>query len=166
MSEIQDNATQAAAQFVTVKFKTFHLPFSIPTVSMAYTARKESEIKEFFDKPSDLQVKIKKLAALIRKSNHFVVYTGAGISTSCGIADYRSGLNTVLKTGAGKWAKEAAAQEGKLTDELKKKHQELKKKATSTFKAIPSPSHMALIALAQAGYLKHLVSQNTDGLFL
>jgi len=51
-----------------------------------------------------------------------------------------------------------------LTDDMKEKHKELRSKATSTFKAVPSPSHMALIALAKAGYLKHLVSQNTDGL--
>jgi len=132
---------------------------------MAYTARKESEVKEYFDEPSELQSKIKKLAELVKKSKHFVVYTGAGISTSCGIADYRSGLNTVLETGAGKWAKEAAAKQGKLSREaVKKMNKAQKAKKVSTFKAIPSPSHMALVALAQKGYLKHLVSQNTDGL--
>merc|ERR1712154_43864 len=114
---------------------------------------------------SELQSKIKKLAELVKKSKHFVVYTGAGISTSCGIADYRSGLNTVLETGAGKWAKEAAAKQGKLSQEaVKKMNKAQKAKKVSTFKAIPSPSHMALVALAQKGYLKHLISQNTDGL--
>eukprot|EP01084_Bolivina_argentea_P259718 438335_1 len=130
---------------------------------MASSARKESEVKEYFDEPSELQEKIKKLADLVRKSKHFVVYTGAGISTSCGIADYRSGLNTVLETGAGKWAKEAGILEGKLCRKDLKKRNKAKPK-TSSFKAIPSPSHMALVALAKAGYLKHLVSQNTDGL--
>eukprot|EP01083_Nonionella_stella_P055077 145370_1 len=101
--------------------------------------------------------KIKKLAELVKKSKHFVVYTGAGISTSCGIADYRSGLNTVLDTGAGKWAKQAAHHKGINVPKKKKK------KMTS-FKAVPSASHMALVALAKAGIVKHLVSQNTDGL--
>merc|ERR1712154_135482 len=101
---------------------------------MADTARKEADAKEYFDEPSELQTKIKQLAELVKKSKHMVAYTGAGISTSCGIADFRSGINTVLKTGAGKWAKEAAANDGILTDEMKEKHKELKSKATSTFK--------------------------------
>ena len=41
--------------------------------------------------------------------------TGAGISTASGIADYRSGSNTILKTGPGKWELE----------ENKKKYYEL-----------------------------------------
>ena len=31
-------------------------------------------------------------------------------------------------------------------------------------KAIPSFTHMSLVALEEKGYLKYLVSQNTDGL--
>ena len=33
-------------------------------------------------------------------------------------------------------------------------------------KAIPSFTHMTLVALEEAGYLKYLVSQNTDGLHM
>ena len=55
---------------------------------------------------------------MIKKSNHFCSFTGAGLSTSSGVPDYRSGANTILKTGAGKWEKEAniekAKREGKL----------------------------------------------------
>jgi NAD-dependent SIR2 family protein deacetylase len=31
-------------------------------------------------------------------------------------------------------------------------------------KAVPSFTHMSMVALEEAGYLKYLVSQNTDGL--
>ncbi len=75
---------------------------------MASTAIKtEEEKKEYFDSPKELDEKIEKLADLIKKSKNFVAFTGAGISTASGIPDYRSGVNTVLPTGAGCW--EAAA---------------------------------------------------------
>ena len=44
---------------------------------------------------------------MIKNSRHFVVFTGAGISTACVIPDFRSGLNTVLNTGPGAWEKKA-----------------------------------------------------------
>ena len=127
---------------------------------MAYTARAEAECKEFFDDPKTLQTKIRRLAELIRNSKHFCAFTGAGISTAAGIADFRSGINTKLDTGAGKWAKEAAVQTGKAS-QIKKA-----KRKTRSIKAIPTQSHMALVALMTQGpkYLKHLISQNTDGL--
>ena len=70
---------------------------------MAHTALTEEEKKEFFDTPEVLDEKVTQLANLIFNSQHMVAFTGAGVSTACGIADYRSGLNTCLKTGAGKW---------------------------------------------------------------
>jgi len=127
---------------------------------MASTARAEADCKEFYDDPKTLQAKIRRLAALVRGSKHFCAFTGAGISTAAGIADYRSGINTKLDTGAGKWAREAAVETGKAS-QIKKA-----KRKTKAIKAIPTKSHMALVALMTQGpkYLKHLVSQNTDGL--
>ena len=84
-----------------------------------------------------------------------IAFTGAGISTSCGIPDYRSGIQTVLKTGPGTWEKQAQNVGFKPN----------KNKIPIT-NAVPSVTHMALVALAEAGHLKYLVSQNTDGLHL
>ena len=71
---------------------------------MAQTAHKtEEEKKEYFDSPEVLDEKVGLLANMIQSANHFVAFTGAGISTSCGIPDYRSGFNTVLNTGPGCW---------------------------------------------------------------
>eukprot|EP01084_Bolivina_argentea_P117502 208671_1 len=123
---------------------------------MARTALTEAECKEYFDNPELLKQKIKKLATLVKKSKHFVAFTGAGISTSAGIADYRSGVNTVLDTGAGAWAKRAALQQGQTVKAAKRR--------VSSLHAYPTPSHMALVQLIKHGYLKYLISQNTDGL--
>merc|ERR1719204_2853230 len=101
---------------------------------MAYTARAEADCKEFFDNKQVLQAKIKQLAALIRNSKHFCAFTGAGISTAAGIADFRSGINTVLDTGTGVWAARSARNQGK-SKQIKKN-----KKATRSIKAIPTAS--------------------------
>lgn len=123
---------------------------------MAHTAHKtEEEKKEFFDTEEVLDEKIGKLAQLILKSKHFIAFTGAGISTACGIPDFRSGVNTVLETGPGAWEKKAQ----KVKDDPKKKVVEMAK-------AIPSFTHMTFVALEEAGLLKYLVSQNTDGLHM
>ena len=64
---------------------------------MADTALKtEEEKKEFFDSPEVLDEKVSMLAEMIIMSQRMIAFTGAGISTSSGIPDYRSGYNTVL----------------------------------------------------------------------
>eukprot|EP01084_Bolivina_argentea_P119263 211477_1 len=118
----------------------------------------EAEVKEYFDTAEEIDKKTTKLVQLIKSSKHFIAFTGAGISTSAGIPDYRSGINTKLDTGAGKWAKGAAKKQGIEYDESKVK---VKK---STLSAIPTLTHMSLVQLAKKGYLKCLLSQNTDGL--
>ncbi|KAL4501444.1 hypothetical protein ABPG72_021251 [Tetrahymena utriculariae] len=90
---------------------------------------------------------------MIKRSEHFVAFTGAGISTSTGIPDFRSGINTVLPTGPGAWEK-LAQKTGGSNSNVK----------VSMSKAIPSLTHMSLVELQQQGYLKFLISQNVDGL--
>ena len=81
---------------------------------MADTAIKnEEEKKEYFDSPQVLKEKVEKLAMMVLSAEHMVTFTGAGISTAAGIADYRSGASTVLPTGAGCWEKAAAIQKAK-----------------------------------------------------
>lgn len=83
---------------------------------MAQTAiENEEEKREYFDSPAVLDEKVTLLAEMILTSNHFVAFTGAGISTSCGIPDYRSGYSTVLETGPGCW--ETAANKLKFQNE-------------------------------------------------
>ena len=61
----------------------------------------------------------------------------------------------MLKTGPGAWEKKAQKVENKTN-----------KNIVEMAKAIPSFTHMTLVALEEAGYLKYLVSQNTDGLHI
>ena len=128
---------------------------------MASTALKsEEEKKEYFDTKEDLEMKLTKLAELIKGSKHFVAFTGgkpplhrvAGISTATGIPDFRSGYDTVLATGPGCWEKEAASKPDKP------------RVIVPFLSAIPSYTHMAFVKLAELGILKFMVSQNVDGL--
>ncbi|XP_064404498.1 NAD-dependent protein deacylase sirtuin-6-like isoform X2 [Halichondria panicea] len=121
---------------------------------MASTIREEDETKEFFDSPEELKTKVSQLADWIRQSKHFIAFTGAGISTSAGIPDFRSGIHTKLGTGPGKWELRA-----KGVGRDAKKH-----KTTTTVKAIPTPTHMSIVQLVREGILHAVVSQNCDGL--
>ncbi|KAM0264830.1 hypothetical protein ACHAPA_008077 [Fusarium lateritium] len=74
------------------------------------------------------------LVALIKKSKHFIVFTGAGVSTSAGIPDFRG------PEGAWTLRAQGRARTGKTT---------------STLQAIPTPTHMALVELQNQGLLKN-----------
>jgi len=112
---------------------------------MAGTAHHDEEqMKEHFDPPDVLEEKIKKLASFIAESKHCVAFTGAGISTSAGIHDFRGPK--------GKWTRQA------------KGLAPLRGKDSMT--VIPTKTHMALVKLARVNRLKYLISQNCDGLHL
>jgi len=111
---------------------------------MAYTAHsKPDQLEEHFDTEEELKKSAKHLAQLLRKTKHAVVFTGAGVSTLCGIPDFR-GPNGV-------WTLAAAGE--KRTEPV-----------TNATKAIPSLTHMALVELQSRGIVKFLISQNCDGL--
>lgn len=103
----------------------------------------KDRLKEWEEEPEELKKKCGRLADAISKSKRLVVYTGAGISTSANIPDYRgpNGVWTLLDQG-----KEVAACDLGL--------------------AQPTPAHMALFMLHQQAKISHIVSQNCDGLHL
>eukprot|EP01121_Diplochlamys_sp_Union-15-3_P005239 TRINITY_DN15568_c0_g1_i1.p1 TRINITY_DN15568_c0_g1~~TRINITY_DN15568_c0_g1_i1.p1 ORF type:complete len:280 (-),score=34.03 TRINITY_DN15568_c0_g1_i1:5-778(-) len=98
---------------------------------------------EYFDTEEELKEKIKKLAEYVRNCKYMVSYTGAGISTSANIPDYRgpNGLWTLKEKG------ESA-------------------KSVNIRKANPTVTHMALVGLANSEILKYVVTTNVDGLHL
>lgn len=110
---------------------------------------------ELFDEPELLRTKVKQLADTLRASKHAIAFTGAGISTSAGIPDFRSGVGTVLATGPGLWEKKKHGIKNGVSGS---------KNPTNVLKAYPTYTHMALRALLECGLLRFLISQNTDGL--
>lgn len=110
---------------------------------MASTAHNDPEMmEERSDSAEVVAEKVAKLAEMIRKSNHFVAFTGAGISTSAGIPDFR-GPN-------GKWTRQAQGL-APVT-------------GVTAVKALPTATHMSLVELQKQGKLKYVISQNCDGL--
>ena len=121
----------------------------------------------------DLDAKCQKLARLIANSRHLVAFTGAGISTSVGIPDYR-GEHGIRTKHVGR-----AKQKRQKTDERNRQmHQstsddddvgevEAVNAPIPDFNLlVPSTTHMALYELHRLGFLKHIVSQNVDNLHI
>ena len=115
--------------------------------------KKEEDKIEYFDTEEELEIKVEQLATWIRESVHFSCFTGAGGSTRAGISDFRSGVNTCLDVGPGVWEKKAQG-----IKDFKPKV------SVPMLKALPTKCHMALVKLVEEGILKHIISQNVDGL--
>nr|CAH7744604.1 unnamed protein product [Callosobruchus chinensis] len=99
---------------------------------------------EKFDNEEKVDEKCAVLAEWIKNSKHVVVHTGAGISTSAGIPDFR-GPNGV-------WTLEKQGKKPNIN--------------ISFNDAIPTKTHMALKHLIDKQYVHYIISQNIDGLHL
>jgi hypothetical protein len=77
------------------------------------------ETAEYFDSAAEVTAKAKQAAELLRASAHACAFTGAGISTSAGIGDYRGkdGVWTDMDSGVQE-EKEGVAYEGALHPSL------------------------------------------------
>ncbi|RZF33397.1 hypothetical protein LSTR_LSTR015358 [Laodelphax striatellus] len=101
-------------------------------------------LAEKFDSKEEVIEKVKKLTQWIQEAKHVVVHTGAGISTTAGIPDFR-GPNGV-------WTLEARGEKPDIN--------------ISFNDAIPTKTHMSLVKLLSEGKIHYVVSQNIDGLHL
>jgi len=101
-------------------------------------------IPEKFESLDKVSEKIALLATWIKQAKHVVLHTGAGISTSSGIPDFRgpNGVWTLEKKG-------------------------LKPQINISFDdAEPTFTHMSILSLLNSDYVHYIVSQNIDGLHL
>lgn len=99
---------------------------------------------ETFDSDEEVSSKCRQLAEWIRQSGHVVLHTGAGISTSAGIPDFRGPR--------GVWTLEEKGEKPEFN--------------VSFDEAKPTKTHMAILALVASGHVQYVVSQNIDGLHL
>ncbi|EEY20189.1 NAD-dependent deacetylase sirtuin-7 [Verticillium alfalfae VaMs.102] len=99
---------------------------------MANTAPKIAGL-ERIENPDVIDRKAETLVGYIRKAKHIIAFTGAGVSTSAGIPDFRGP--------DGAWT-------------LRAQGRERTGKTTNTLQAIPTLTHMALVELQNQGILK------------
>jgi NAD-dependent deacetylase len=101
--------------------------------------------------------KFDKAAQIIKDSDNIVVFTGAGISTESGIADFRSE--------GGLWERYDPAIYANYHYFLRdpkpfwEMHNELMKVLTE---AEPNPAHYAIVELEKLGKVKAIITQNVD----
>eukprot|EP01094_Clydonella_sp_ATCC50884_P026460 TRINITY_DN725_c0_g1_i1.p1 TRINITY_DN725_c0_g1~~TRINITY_DN725_c0_g1_i1.p1 ORF type:complete len:421 (-),score=92.25 TRINITY_DN725_c0_g1_i1:128-1390(-) len=133
-------------------------------------AHRVAEFNEAQGDRTAFEMKLDKLTEMIRESNYTVFYTGAGVSTSSGVGDYRGP--------SGAWTKRKMQQlEHKVTrtpsDELELQNlraeaaKEIRKasKKVDMLDAQPSYSHMAQATLIRHNLAHYVVTTNLDGIY-
>lgn len=107
----------------------------------------------------DLDTAISRLRELIDGARTIVPFTGAGISTECGIPDFRSPGGLWTKNRPIEFGDFLASQE--MRDEAWRRRFAIEE---SFGKAKPGRGHRALASLYRAGKVPALVTQNIDNL--
>ena len=108
---------------------------------------------------SDLEAAVASLGQLVEAARVIVPFTGAGISTECGIPDFRSP--------GGLWTKnqpipyDAFVASRDMRDESWRRRFAMEE---SFAKAKPGRGHLALASLYRAGKVPALITQNIDNL--
>ena len=108
---------------------------------------------------SDLETTIFRLRQMIEGARAIVPFTGAGISTECGIPDFRSPGGLWTQNRPIEFGDFLASQE--MRDEAWRRRFVMEE---SFAKAKPGRGHRALASLYRAGKVPGLVTQNIDNL--
>ncbi|CEG49411.1 mono-adp-ribosyltransferase sirtuin-6-like protein [Plasmopara halstedii] len=163
----QDVEMTSRAEGALTTDDEFSTPSDIETNLRTEVAIPTVEGQNTFSK-YELDEKCRKLAMLIANAKHLVAFTGAGISTSVGIPDYRG--ENGLRTKNFKLQTDQKRQriDRKSSDDIivVPENEILVPIIPDFHNLVPSPTHMALFELHRLGFLKHIVSQNVDNLHL
>lgn len=109
---------------------------------------------------SQTQTAIDFAADLFRSARRAVVLTGAGLSTSSGIPDFRS-------EGTGLWSRDEPMEVASLNTfrtAPEKFFHWFRPLANQIFNAQPNPAHLALAEMEKAGLVQTIITQNIDTL--
>jgi NAD-dependent deacetylase len=101
----------------------------------------------------------RRLAAMVSDSGEMAGFTGAGISTECGVPDFRSPGSP--------WMANKPVPFDAFLASAEARREAWRRKFTmddSYAGAQPGRGHLALVALHRAGKMPHLITQNIDGL--
>ncbi len=101
---------------------------------------------------------VRSTADLIIRSEHFIAFTGAGISTESGIPDFRSAHS-------GLWSHidpMAVASIYGFRKNPKAFYEWIKPLAHKIMEARPNPGHEMIAELERMGYIKSVITQNID----
>ena len=117
---------------------------------------KTEDVAEYFDGLASVRQKAARCAALIQSAKHIIAFTGAGISTSAGIPDYRgsSGIDTKQYLGQADSDDTAAAAADSNSENSDEYYTRLR----------PTATHRALVQLERRGRLHYVITQNCDDL--
>jgi NAD-dependent SIR2 family protein deacetylase len=115
---------------------------------MAFSAHKDAEqLKERECDAETLKKQAEIVANLIQNSKHVVFFTGAGISTSAGIPDFRGPKGTIGNIFShfitGVWTMRAQGKQAVAR--------------VDTIEAFPTLTHMAMVKLQQEGKLQFVI---------
>src|ERR671934_730361 len=109
--------------------------------------------------PHDIETGIAPLRDLVEEANVIVPFTGAGISTECGIPDFRSPGGLWTKNKPIPFDEFVASQE--MRDEAWRRRFAMDAQFSA---ARPGRGHLALASLYRAGKAPAVITQNIDNL--
>ena len=113
-----------------------------------------------------LEAAIEEAARLVANATHLVAFVGAGLSVESGVPTFRGpdGLWTKMGEPDMRGYDRFLEDPKKWWEERSQRAGEMKEFVDKLEEAVPNDGHYALRDLEEAGFLKHIITQNIDNL--